>query len=335
MSASTRDGRPIGLARCWLAVAALAFLAALPTGAVAQTDWPSHPIRIVVGFGAGGGTDIAARIIAQPLSEILGATVVVENRVGAGGTTAANAVATAPKDGYTALMMSNAHVIAPVIYKSIPYDAVNDFEMISMVGTAGLIVVTHPEFPAKNLNELISVLKASPGKYNYASPGVGTTQHFAAELMNQMAGVQMIHVPFRGTPAALAALSGKQVDVVLELIQPVLGQVQSGGLRAIAVTSAERFPSVHDVPTFAESGLPGYDVTSWYGLALPAGTPQPIVRKMTDALRQALARENVAQQIRTAGALPKSSTPQELKDHVVREIKRWTEVRDKAGIPQQ
>jgi tripartite-type tricarboxylate transporter receptor subunit TctC len=318
-----------------MAIAALALIAALPTSAAAQAEWPGHPIRIVVGFGAGGGTDIAARIIAQPLSELLGATVVVENRVGAGGTTAANAVATAPKDGYTALMMSNAHVIAPVIYKSVPYDSVNDFEMISMVGTAGRIVVTHPDFPAKNLKELIDILKASPGKYNYASPGVGTTQHFAAELMNQMAGVQMTHIPFRGTPAALAALSGKQVDVVVELIQPVLGQVQSGSLRPIAVTSPERFPSVPEVPTFAESGLPGYDVTSWYGLALPAGTPQPIAKKMTDALRQALARESIAQQIRTAGALPKSSTPQELKEHVAREIKRWSEVRDKAGIAQQ
>src|SRR5262245_33006578 len=313
-----------------LACAAIFF-----AGRAQAQDWPTRPIRLVVGFGAGGGTDIAARIIAQPLSEILGATVVVENRVGAGGTTAANAVATAPKDGYTALMMSNAHAIAPVIYKSIPYDAVDDFQMISLVATAGLIVVVHPDFPAKNLKELIGVLKASPGKYNFASPGVGTTQHFAAELMNQMAGVQMTHIPFRGTPAALAALSGKQVDVVIELIQPVLGQVQSGALRAIAVTSPERFPSVPDVPTFAESGLPGYDVTSWYGLALPAGTPQPIVGKMTDALRRALARESVAQQIRTAGALPKSSTPQELKEHVARDIKRWSEVRDKAGIPQQ
>jgi tripartite-type tricarboxylate transporter receptor subunit TctC len=330
-----REGRRAARRRSWTIAAGLALIAALPTSAAAQTEWPSHPIRIVVGFGAGGGTDIAARIIAQPLSEILGATVVVENRVGAGGTTAANAVATAPKDGYTALMMSNAHVIAPVIYKSIPYDSVNDFEMISMVGTAGLIVVTHPDFPAKTLRELIGVLKASPGKYNYASPGVGTTQHFAAELMNQMAGVQITHIPFRGTPAALAALSGKQVDVVVELIQPVLGQVQSGTLKAIAVTSPERFPSVPEVPTFAESGLPGYDVTSWYGLALPAGTPQPIVKKMTEALRQALARESVAQQIRTAGALPKSSTPQELKEHIAREIKRWSEVRDKAGIAQQ
>jgi tripartite-type tricarboxylate transporter receptor subunit TctC len=145
----------------------------------------------------------------------------------------------------------------------------------------------------------------------------------------------MTHIPFRGTPAALAALVGKQVDLTFELIQPVLGHIQSGSLRAIAVTSPERFPSVPEVPTFAESGLPGYDVTSWYGLALPAGTPAPIVGKMTDGLRQALARESIGQQIRTAGALPKSSTPEELRDHVAREIRRWSEVRDKAGIPQQ
>ncbi len=319
-----------------LALAAFALFAVAPELSTAHAqDWPTRPIRIVVGFGAGGGTDIAARIIGQPLSEILGQPVVIENRVGAGGTTAAHAVATAPKDGYTALMMSNAHVIAPVIYKTIPYDSVKDFAMISMVGTAGLVVVTHPDFPAKTLRELIDVLKASPGKYNFASPGVGTTQHFAGELMGQLAGIQMTHIPFRGTPAALAALVGKQVDLTFELIQPVLGHIQSGSLRAIAVTSPERFPSVPEVPTFAESGLPGYDVTSWYGLALPAGTPAPIVGKMTDGLRQALARESIGQQIRTAGALPKSSTPEELRDHVAREIARWSEVREKAGIPQQ
>jgi tripartite-type tricarboxylate transporter receptor subunit TctC len=317
-----------------LAVAALA-LVLLHGVPVRAQDWPTRPIRIMVGFGAGGGTDLAARIVAQPLQEILGAPVVVENRVGAGGTTAASAVVIAAKDGYTALMMSNAHAIAPVVYKSIPYDSVQDFDMISLVGTAGLIAVTHPDFPAKNLQELIAVLKASPGKYNFASPGVGTTQHFAGELFSQMAGVEMTHIPFRGTPAALAALVGKQVDLVIELIQPVLGHVQSGQLRAIGVTSARRFFSVPDVPTFAESGLPGFDVTSWYGLALPAGTPAPIVKKLAEATRQALAREAVAQQIRTAGALPKSSTPEELRDHIAAEIKRWTEVRDKAGIPQQ
>ena len=314
---------------------ATVMLVAMPWPPAGAQEWPARPIRILVGFGAGGGTDIAARIIAQPLQEILGQPVLVENRPGAGGVTAANAVAKGPKDGYTALMMSNAHVIAPVIYKSVPYDAVNDFQMISMLGTAGLVLVTHPDFPAKNLQEVISLLKREPGKYNFASAGVGTTQHFAGELMSQMAGVTMTHVPFRGTPAVLTALLGKQVDLVFELIQPVLGQVQSGNLKAIGVTSPQSFPSVPDVPTFAASGLPGYDVTSWYGLSLPAGTPPEIVEKMSKAVQEALAREAVRQQILTAGALPRTSTAEELKRHVAAEITKWEQVREKAGIQQQ
>ena len=317
-----------------LPIAALACAGMLGGAAQAQ-DWPSRPIKIMVGFGAGGGTDIISRIVGQSLSEVLGQPIVVENRVGAGGTIAANGVATAPKDGYTTLMMSNAHAIAPVIYKTVPYDSVKDFDMISQVGTAGLVFLVHPEFPAKNLKELIALLKANPGKYNYATTGVGSTQHFAGELFNQMAGVQITHVPFRGTPAALAGLVGKQVDLVIELIQPSLGQLQSGTLRPIAVTSPDRFPAVPEIPTMIESGLPGYNVTSWYGLAMTAGTPAPIVKKMADAMRQVLARDTISQQIRTAGALPKSSTPEQLRDHVANEIKKWIEVRDKAGIQQQ
>ena len=316
-----------------LAVAAFAVLAVTVSGAYAQ-DWPTRPIKILVGFGAGGGTDITARIVGQPLSEILGQPVVIENRVGAGGVMAANGTATADKDGYTTLMMSNAHVIAPVINKTLPYDSLKDFEMISMIGTAGLIVVVHPDFPAKNTKELIELLKANPTKYNFATGGAGSTQHFAGELMNQMLGVKMTHVPFRGSPAAMAALAGKQVDILFELIQPVLGHVNSGAVRAIAVTSPERFPAVPNIPTFAESGLPGFNVTSWYGLALPAGTPAPIVKKMSDALAKALARPEIAEQIRKAGAIPKTSTPEELKTHIANEIQKWSAVREKAGIPQ-
>jgi tripartite-type tricarboxylate transporter receptor subunit TctC len=260
---------------------------------------------------------------------------VVENRVGAGGTTAANAAATAPKDGYTALMMSNAHVIAPVIYKSVPYDSVNDFEMISMVGTAGLIVVTHPDFPAKTLKELIGVLKASPGKYNYASPGVGTTQHFAAEYLKQLAGLDIQHVPYRSTPAALTGLIAGEVQLVVELVQTVQAQIQAGTLRAIAVTSPQRFPAVPDIPTFAESGLPGYDVTSWYGLSFPAGTPSAIVERTNTALRSLLATDAVRAQILRVGALVRSSTPDELKAHIADEITKWKAVREKANIEQQ
>jgi tripartite-type tricarboxylate transporter receptor subunit TctC len=309
--------------------------AAVGSSSLAQAqEWPTRPIRILVGFGPGGGTDIAARIVANSLSEVLGQPVIVENRPSGGGIIAANAVAKAPKDGYTALMMSNAHVIAPVMYKTLPYDPVADFQMVSMVGSAGLILVARKDFPANNLQDLISVLKANPGKYNYGTSGVGTTQHFAVELMNQMAGVKMEHIPFRASPAAIAALLGKQIDLVMELIQTVRGHVESGELKAIAVTSSQRFPSVSNVPTFIESGLPDYAVTSWYGLALPAGTPAPIVDKFAKAMQQVLESEKVREQIIKVGALPKSSTPDELRKHIESEIQRWQQVREKAGIQQ-
>src|SRR5215470_3946092 len=294
-------------------------------------DWPRQPIRIVVGFGAGGGTDIAARIVAQPLSEMLGQPVVVENRVGAGGTTAAEGVARAPKDGYTALMMSNAHAVVAAMYKTLRYDPITDFQMVSMVGTAGLVLVTAPDFPAKDLNGVIAHAKANPGKLNFGSPGVGTTQHFAAEYMKQLAGVDIQHVPYRSTPAAITALIANEVQFTIELIQPVQGQIKSGALRAIAVTSPERFATVPDIPTFAESGLPGYDVTSWYGLAFPAGTPDAIVSKTNQALRQILGTDSVRAQILKVGALVRSSTPDELKTHIADEIVKWKTVRDKAG----
>jgi tripartite-type tricarboxylate transporter receptor subunit TctC len=320
--------------RVAFAVAVLAGLLVQPTPLHAQ-DWPTRPIRIVVGFGAGGGTDIAARIIAQPLSEILGQPVVVENRVGAGGTTAAEAVARSPKDGYTALMMSNAHAVSAAMYTTLRYDPIADFQMVSMVGTAGLVLGTAPDFAGKDLRGVLAQIRANPGKLNFGSPGVGSTQHFAAEFMKQLAGLDIQHVPYRSTPAALTALLANEVQLVFELIQAVQGQFQSGAMRAIAVTSPERFPSVPDIPTFAESGLPGYDVTSWYGLSLPAGTPAPVVMKLNKALRDLLASDNVRAQILKVGALVRSSTPDELKSHIADEITKWKSVRDKAGIQPQ
>ncbi len=300
----------------------------------AAQDWPSRPIRIVVGFGAGGGTDIAARMMAIPLAEALGRPVVVENRVGAGGTTAAEQVAKAPKDGHTALMMSTAHAVVPAMYKSLRYDPIKDFQMISMVGIAGLMLVTVPDFPAKDLKGVIAHAKANPGKLNFGSPGVGTTQHFAAEYMKQMAGLDIQHVPYKTTPATLTGLMAGEVQMVIELIQTVQGQVQAGKLRAITVTSGKRFPTVPNIPTFTESGLSGYDVTSWYGLALPAGTPAPIVGRMNKEMRTLLASDSVRAQILKVGALVQSSTPDELKAHIEGEIARWKRVREKAGIPQ-
>jgi tripartite-type tricarboxylate transporter receptor subunit TctC len=316
--------------------AAFAFFAlGIITAPASAQDWPRQTIKIVVGFGAGGGTDIAARIMAEPLSKALGQPVVVENRPGGGGNTAAEAVAKAPKDGYTALMMSNAHAVAPAMYKTLRYDSINDFQMVSMVGTAGLMLVTAPDFPGKTVKDVIDYVKANPGKLNFGSPGVGTTQHFAVEYMKQLAGLNIQHVPYRGTPATIAALISHEVQIVIELIQTVQGQVQGGTLKAIAVTSPQRFPTVPDIPTFAETGLPGYDVTSWYGLAFPAGTPEPIVAKTNKAMRELLASETVRAQILKVGALVKSSTPEELKTHIVGEIAKWKSVREKAGMEQQ
>jgi tripartite-type tricarboxylate transporter receptor subunit TctC len=313
----------------------IALAIAASSAPLSAQDWPQKPIRIVVGFGAGGGTDIAARIVAQPLSEMFGQPVVVENKPGAGGTTAAEQVARSPKDGTTALMMSNAHAISAVMYKTLRYDSVADFQMVSMVGTAGLVLVTAPDFPANDLKGVIAYAKANPGKLNYGSPGVGTTQHFAAELLRQLAGLEMTHVPYRSTPAAVSALLSKDVQLVFELIQTVQGQIQSGTLKAIGVTSPQRFPSVPDIPTLAESGLPDYDVTSWYGLSFPAGTPDAIVTKVNKAMRDLLATETVRAQILKVGALVRSSTPEELKAHIAAEIVKWTRVRDTAGIEPQ
>jgi tripartite-type tricarboxylate transporter receptor subunit TctC len=321
------------IARAFIALAAAMLPALSPAPATAQ-DWPTRTIKIVVGFGAGGGTDLAARIVAQPLQEILGQPVVVENRPSAGGIVGGDQVAKGQKDGYTLLMMSNAHAVSAAMYKTLPYDPVKDFQMLSLVATAGLVMITAPEFPASDVKGTIALLKANPDKYNFGSAGVGTTQQFAAELMNQMAGVKITHVPYRSTPAVITGLLSKDIHYAFELIQVVSGQIQAKTLKAIAVTSPTRYPSLAEVPTFAESGLPGYDVTSWYGLAMAPDTPRPIVDKLNKAVAEALNRPAIRKQISDIGAQPKTSTPDELSRHIAAEVAKWQGVREKAGIPQ-
>jgi tripartite-type tricarboxylate transporter receptor subunit TctC len=321
------------IARAYIALAALALSALGPAPAAAQ-DWPTRTIKIIVGFSAGGGTDLAARIVAQPLQEILGQPVVVENRPSAGGIVGGDQVAKGQKDGYTLLMMSNAHAVSAAMYKTLPYDPVKDFQMLSLVATAGLVMITAPEFPANDVKGTIALLKADPNKYNFGSAGVGTTQQFAAELMNQMAGVKITHVPYRSTPAVVTALLSKDIHYAFELIQVVSGQIQAKTLKAIAVTSPARYPSLAEVLTFAESGLPGYDVTSWYGLAMAPDTPRPIVDKLNKAVAEALNRPAIRKQISDIGAQPKTSTPEELSRHIAAEVAKWQGVREKAGIPQ-
>ncbi|HEY4918945.1 MAG TPA: tripartite tricarboxylate transporter substrate binding protein [Xanthobacteraceae bacterium] len=319
-----------------LAAAVLAL--GLPAGASAQTSapqWPVRPIHVIVGAGVGGGTDIVTRIIAAPLGDLLGEPVVVENKQGAGNIIAGETVVRAAKDGYTAYMMNNAHGVSAALYKKLPFDSVKDFAFVSLTGTAGLVLVVRPDFPAKSVAELIALAKRSPGKLNFSSVGVGTTQHFSGEMFRQLAGVDVKHIPYRGTPASVTALLGGQVDFTFELVQPVLGQIRSGALKALAVTSPERDPSLPDLPTVAQSGLPAFQVTSWYGLAFPAGTPAPIIDKMNKALHDVLAREDIQAQLLKVGATAKTSTPDELRAHVINEIAKWSAVREKAGISQQ
>ena len=313
-------------------LAAAALAVAAPAGA---QEWPARPIHIIVGAGVGGGTDIVTRIIAQPLSELLGQPVVVENKQGAGNIIAASSLVKAPKDGYTAYMMNNSHGVVATLFKNLPYDSVNDFAMVSLTGIAGLVLVTSPSFPASDVEGIIAAAKAAPGKYNFASPGVGTTQHFSGELFRQLAGVDIKHVPYRSTPAAITGLLANEVQLTFELVQPVLGQIGAGTLRAIAVTSPQRHPALPQVPTVMESGLPEFQVMSWYGLAVPAGTPRPIIDKMNKALHEVLGRAEVRKQLVDVGATAATSTPEELRQHIVNEIAKWSAVREKAGIPQR
>ena len=316
-------------------VAAVAACLLTATPAAAQ-DYPNKPIRLIVSFGPGGGADIVGRILGQAIAERLGQPVVIENKPGAAGTLGNELVARAEKDGYTLGIMTAGQIIAAVMNKSLRYDTATAFEPISMVATASLIIVTRPDFPAGNAKELVAHAKANPGKISVASPGFGATQHMSAELFRQTAGIEMLHVPFRTSPEAIAAVLGKQVDVLFDTVLAVLGQVQSGQLKAIAVTGAQRFPVVPDVPPAVESGVvPGYDVTTWYGFFAPRGTPPEIVGKLNKVLNEAIKDPAVRERLIKAGVAVQGSTPEEFGKFMAAELARWNKVREAAGIAQQ
>jgi tripartite-type tricarboxylate transporter receptor subunit TctC len=317
------------------ALAALALALTFAAPAAAQ-DWPTKPIRIVVSFGPGGGADIVGRILAQSMQEKLGQPVIIENKPGAAGTIGNELVARAEKDGYTFGIMTAGQIIAAVMNKSLRYDTATAFEPISMVGTASLIIVTRPDFPASSAKELVAYAKANPGKVSVASPGFGATQHMSAELFRQTAGLELLHVPFRTSPEAIAAVLGKQVDVLFDTVLAVLGQVQSGQLKAIAVTGAERFPLVPQVPPAVESGvLPGYDVTTWYGVFGPRGIPPEVVARLNKALNDSFQEPAVRDKLIKAGVIVQGSTPEAFGKFMADELARWSKVREAAGIAQQ
>jgi tripartite-type tricarboxylate transporter receptor subunit TctC len=302
----------------------------------AAAEWPNDkPIRVLVGFGPGGGTDIVTRIIGPPLSELLHQTVVVENKPGAGGSIASGEVARADKDGYTASMISAGHTVSAVMIKAVRYDAVKDFAPVALVAQGAFVIVARKDFPANDIKGLVALAKASPGKLNFASVGLGSTQHFAGELLRQSTGIDVKHIPYRGTPGVVTALLAGEVDYAVELVHAVQGQVQAGQLKLLAVGTAGRWPTIPDVPTVAESGVPGYSVLSWYGWVYPAGTSQAIIAKTNEALKQILARPEIKEQVAKAGAAVRVSTAAEFGQHMAEEVAKWKAVRDKAGLEPQ
>ncbi|MBV8827442.1 MAG: tripartite tricarboxylate transporter substrate binding protein [Bradyrhizobiaceae bacterium] len=320
------------LMAAFVAVAAVAVISATARG----EDWPQRPVRIVVGFGPGGGADIIGRIVGQALQEKLGQPFVIENKPGSAGTLGNELVARAEKDGYTLGIMTAGQIIAATINKGLRYDTLTAFEPVSLVATASLLIVARPDFPANDVEGLIAEARAKPDKIVFASAGFGATQHLAAELFMQSAGIKMLHVPFRSSPEAIAAVAGRQVDVLFDTVSALIGQVQSGQLKPLAVTGKDRFPAVPDVPTALSSGLvPGYDVTTWYGVFGPRGMPSAIVAKLNGALNDVLKDAAVRDRLSTAGVVVQGSTPAEFGAFMAGEFKRWNTVREAAGIPQQ
>jgi tripartite-type tricarboxylate transporter receptor subunit TctC len=317
-----------------LAIAALHFLVAMQTPASAQ-EWPRQNIRLIVSFGAGGGTDIVARVLAEAMQGRLGNSVIVENKPGAGGTLGDQMVAHAAADGYTIGMMTAGQLIAAVTRRNLPYDA-TALTPMAQIGVATLIIAARPNFSARDVNELVTMARANPGKVVLASPGFIATQHFAGELFQQTARVSLLQVPFRTTPEAINAVVGNHADVLFDTVSALIGPVQSGNLKALAVTSKDRFPPVPSVPAAAESGvLPGYDVSTWYGVVGPPGVPAEVVGKLNRTLNDVIAEPSMRARLFDMGVITRGSTPEAFGKFIADEYKRWNTVREAAGIPRQ
>lgn len=318
-----------------LALAAIILSAGFAGPAPAQ-DYPQQTIKFVIAFGPGGGADIIGRILAEVMQRKLGKPVIIENKPGAGGILGNDYVAKAAPDGYTLGIMTAGQIVAAVTKKNMPYDTNTAFAPVSQVATASLMIVVRPDFPANNVKELIAAAKKEPGKIVFASPGFAATQHFAGESFKQIAGVELLHVPYKTTPEAINAVLGKHADVLFDTVSAVIGQVQSGQLKALAVTGKDRFPPVPDIPTAAESGvMNGYDVTTWYGVFAPAGTPPSIVAKLNQVINESLQEEDVKKRMAAVGVIVKGSTPDEFGKFLADEYKRWDKVREGAKISQQ
>ena len=320
--------------RPWPHLAVLVVIAGIAAPLSAQS-YPTRPVRLLVPFGPGGVGDITARVVAQKIGASLGQQFVVDNRPGAGGIVASEIVAKAAPDGYTLLLLNNAHAVSMSLFKSLPYDTLRDFAPISSISTFSIVLLVNAESPIKSVKDFIATARASPGKLNVGTIQIGATQHLSSELFKSMAGIDTVHIPFTNTGALLTGLRGGSVQIAFEFIAPVVGQVKAGAMRALAVSTRSRFAGLPDVPTVQEAGVPGYEVMSWNGLAAPSGTPKAVINRLNKAMVEALALPDVKQRFAELAVDARPDTPEGFRKLVASEIVKWGKVIETAKIPKQ
>lgn len=299
-------------------------------------DYPAKPIRIVVAYTPAGATDILARTVGQKLTDAWGQPVIIDNRPGANGNIGTEYAAKATADGYTLLMVTaGTHGINPSLYRKLGFDAVKDFAPVSLVAMVPNIFVVNNAVPAKDLKEFIAYAKANQGKLNYGSPGNGSTAHLSMELFKTMTGVQMLHIPYKGSAGVLADVIGGQIIATMDNMPPYVPQVKAGKIRALAVSTPRRSPAVPDVPSVAEAGVPGYDSGAWFGLVAPANTPKDIVNKLSRETARILKLQDVSARLADLGAEPVGGTPEQFSAHIKAEIAKWAKVIKDANVELQ
>jgi tripartite-type tricarboxylate transporter receptor subunit TctC len=304
----------------------------LPAQAQAPAGaYPVKPVKVIVPYPPGGPTDIVARVVFQQVSDSTGQQFVVENRAGAGGNIGAEAVARAPADGYTLLVATTAHAINMSLFKSLNYDVLKDFAPVTLLTQGPLVLVATPAFPAASVRELIALAKAKPNTLNFASSGNGQSTHLSGELFNTMAGIKLAHVPYKGSAPALTDVIGGQVPLMFDTMLSAMPFVKSGKLRALAVTSAQRSPAAPELPTVAESGLPGYEVVAWNGLLAPAGTPKAVIDRLSEELAKAMAVAQVREKFSVQGFTASWDTPEQFGGFLRSEVAKWTKTVKASG----
>jgi tripartite-type tricarboxylate transporter receptor subunit TctC len=316
----------------WLAATGVALLYSVIAGSALAQTWPSRPIRMVVPYTPGGYTDYMARTVGQKLSEALGQTIVIENKPGANSVIGADAVAKAPPDGYTFGTVIAAHAVNATLNPKLPFDTLKDFTYVSLMSVAPLIMVAHPSTPANNVQELIALAKAKPGELNFASSGIGAAAHLTMEMFKSRVGINMVHVPYRGTSPALQDIIGGRVNVMFDVVGSLMPHVRAGSLKSIAVTAKDRMPAAPEVPTMVEGGVADFVSGTWAGVIAPAGTPKEIVNRVSSEIQRILRDPAMREQLSKLGYEAVGSTPAEYETFFREEVARWAKVIKDAGI---